>query len=183
MPGIFVMTLLRHLSGPGSSARQALAAHFLRDCRHVFEIGGAGLPITDFITHRPESVTVIDPKIEAFEASTLNGHPCRVRHVAAKFQTAGFAVTAGTGLVLLGVSLKAHGSKAALDPALLALARGSRVTILEYALDLERATAQVPDLVSGAGLVAHISIDLTIADGAIDAAGFGARRFLVLAPQ
>ena len=78
--------LLPHLASPAAALRQVLAAHLLRRCDHIIEIGGAGRPITGYVTHRPVSVTVVDPKILPFAEERLNGAPCQVRHVQAKLQ-------------------------------------------------------------------------------------------------
>jgi hypothetical protein len=48
-----------------------LAAHYLRNCEHVVEIGGHERPITSFLTHHPRSVTSVDPKTPALEARHL----------------------------------------------------------------------------------------------------------------
>ncbi len=59
---------LPHLSGPAAAVRQVLAAHFVRDCEHVVEIGGHIRPVTDYLTHAPRSVLSVDPKTPAYEA-------------------------------------------------------------------------------------------------------------------
>ncbi|HEV7335421.1 MAG TPA: hypothetical protein VGO06_05580 [Bosea sp. (in: a-proteobacteria)] len=160
--------------------RQVLAAHALRGCEHVIEIGGAGLPITGFLTHRPASVTVIDPKIPAFADETLNGAPCRVRHVAAKLQQVDLAPSAGRlGLVLLGLSLKPYGSAPALGDELLALARRAEVLVIDYALTLERALGQIAPLLAVRDEPATIDVELKLNDPALAEAGFDRRRFLV----
>ena len=82
---------LPHLSGPASEIRQVLAAHFVRDCPHILEIGGYIRPVTNYLTHRPISVISVDPKTPPFEADELNGHPCKVRHVDKKFQQVEYA--------------------------------------------------------------------------------------------
>lgn len=171
--------LLPHLAGPAASLRQVLAAHAVRGCAHVVEIGGAGLPITGFLTHRPASVTVVDPKIPAFESESLNGCPCRVRHLAAKLQEVGLAPAQPFGLVLLGLSLKPFGRGEAVPPALLDLARRAATLVIDYALDLDRAQGQIGALTAVRDAPALIDLALTIADPALQEAGFGRRRFLV----
>lgn len=173
-------TRLPHLAGPAAELRQVLAAHALRGCEHVVEIGGAGLPITGFLTHRPASVTVIDPKIPAFAAETLNGAPCRVRHLAVKLQQVELDQGAGRlGLVLLGLSLKPFGGAPALDDALLALARRAEVMVIDHALGLERALGQIGPLLAARDAPAMIDAELKLNDPALAAAGFDRRRFLV----
>jgi hypothetical protein len=171
--------LLPHLAGPAASLRQVLAAHAVRDCAHIVEIGGAGLPITGFLTHRPASVTVVDPKIPAFAAQRLNGSACRVRHLAAKLQEVDLDPEKPFGLVLLGLSLKPFGRGEAVPPVLLDLARRAATLVIDYALDLERARGQIGALIAARAEPPTIDLALTIADPALDQAGFGRRRFLV----
>jgi hypothetical protein len=171
---------LAHLAGPAAALRQVLAAHALRHCRHIIEIGGAGCPITGFLTHRPMSVTVIDPKIEPFSAERLNGGACRVRHLAAKFQTQDFPILKeATGLVLLGLSLKPLGRRPALGPALLALVADCRTLVIDHAVTLDRALGQIEPLIATRKTPPVIDLVLDINDSAVQAAGYGRRRFLV----
>lgn len=174
-PGV----LLPHLAGPAAPLRQVLAAHAVRHCPHVIEIGGAGLPITGFLQHRPASVTVIDPKIPAFAAETLSGAPCRVRHLAAKLQQVPLAPPAAPfALVLLGLSLKPFGREAAIPPELLALARQADVLVIDYALDLDRAQGLIGALLATRSEPPTIDLELRINDAAMARAGYDRRRWL-----
>lgn len=154
----------------------------MRDCPHIVEIGGAGLPITGFLTHQPDSVTVIDPKIPDFSAAMLNDTPCRVRHLAAKLQDVEIAPAGPYALILLGLSLKPFGRRGATPPELLGLAAGARVLVIDYALDLERAQGQIGALTATRPAPPVIDLALTINDEALRAAGFDRRRHLVFAP-
>lgn len=170
-----------HLAGPASEVRQALAAHFVRDCEHILEIGGHLLPITGYLTHFPRSVTSIDPKTPAFAAEELNGRPCKVRHVSRKFQEVELDYEPGSyALVLLGYSLKPFGSRDAMGERLLALADNARRIVLDYAPALQRAAAAVPQLLRRPGLAELCSFDLTLNDPAIAASPYAVRRFHVL---
>ncbi|PZO01803.1 MAG: hypothetical protein DCF30_06530 [Hyphomicrobiales bacterium] len=171
-----------HLASPAAALRQVLAAHAVRDCPHIVEIGGAGLPITGFLTHQPDSVTVIDPKIPDFSAAMLNDTPCRVRHLAAKLQDVEIAPAGPYALILLGLSLKPFGRRGATPPELLGLAAGARVLVIDYALDLERAQGQIGALTATRPAPPVIDLALTINDEALRAAGFDRRRHLVFAP-
>lgn len=174
---------LAHLAGPAAALRQVLAAHAVRFCPEIIEIGGAGLPITAFLNHGPEAVTVIDPKIPPFEAEKLAGAPCRVRHLAAKLQESDLAVPAGPfGLVLLGLSLKPFGRKEAVAPILLALAAAARTLVIDYAVDLDRARGQIGALIAARADRPSIDLTLEIEDPVIRAAGFARRRFVVFGP-
>lgn len=174
--------LLPHLSGPAACLRQVLAAHAVRGCRHIVEIGGAGLPLTHFLHHGPDSVTVIDPKIPSFGAEMLNGRPCRVRHIPAKLQTVALEPEPDLALVLLGLSLRPFGSAAAAPPHLLALAEAAAVLVIDYALDLPRAQGQIGELLATRREPPLIDVAMTIADEDLRAAGFDRRRFLVFGP-
>ena len=67
-------------------SRYILAAHHLRHCKHIVEIGGYRTPISEFLRSRHESVTTIDPYIKPLAADTLNGAPCTVRHLPMMFE-------------------------------------------------------------------------------------------------
>ncbi len=181
---------LAHLAGPASAVRQAIAAHFLTGCAHVVEIGGAGLPMSRFLTHRPLSVTVIDPKIAPHAAEMLDGAPCRVRHVAAKFQDRAQIAEAmpelapdSYGLVMLGLSLKPFGGHAALDEGLLSLVRGARVVVIDYALQLERAAAQIPILLKQSRHDIVADMEMRLNDARLAQTPFGDRRLIVLSSR
>ena len=91
--------------------RQVLAAHFVRDCPHIVEIGGHLRPVTDYLTHAPLSVLSVDPKTRP-RGRRAARQPCRVRHVARKFQEVDYDYAPRSyGLVLLGYSLKPFGSR------------------------------------------------------------------------
>jgi hypothetical protein len=172
-----------HLSGPGAAIRQVLAAHFVRDCDHIVEIGGHIRPVTDYLTHTPLSVLSVDPKTPPFEAEMLNGKPCRVRHVARKFQEVEYDYQPGSyGLVLLGYSLKAFGSREPLGQLLFGLIDNARTVILEYPPALERASSQVPSILSRPSLAMLCSLDITIDDAEISGSPYARRRFHVLRP-
>lgn len=171
-------TLLPHLAGPASGLRQVLAAHAVRRCAHIVEIGGAGLPITGFLTHRPASVTVIDPKIPRFESDRLNDRPCAVRHLDVKLQAASLPDEPDFALVLLGLSLKPFGSQDAVPPELLARAGSARALVIDYALDLPRAQGQIGALLASRADKPRIDLAMTIEDEPLRLAGFDRRRFV-----
>ena len=176
-------TTLAHLQGPGAAVRQVIAAYALRECRHIVEIGGAGMPITRFLQHTPQSVTVIDPKITPLKSETLNGQPCRVLHLAQKLQAADLDLPGdGLGVVMLGLSLKPFGGVPAVTEALIALCRRADRVVIDHSVGLARAEAQAPHLIADCGLATVFSLDLTIRDGVMEHSGHGERRLMVLQP-
>ena len=175
---------LPHLSGVGATMRQVFAAHFLRDCPHVLELGGHRTPVTGFLTHNPLSVLSVDPKTPAYEADLLNGAPCSVRHVPKKFQELQYNYAPGSyGLVLLGYSLKAFGSRDPLGALLFSLIDNAKTVVLEYAPELERASSQVPTIIGRPSLDIHCMVDLKLTDAEIADTPFAQRRFYVLHPH
>ena len=175
---------LPHLSGPAAAIRQVLAAHFVRDCPHVLEIGGHRRAVTDYLTHAPLSVTSIDPKTSEYEAEELNGRPCRVRHIARKFQDVELDYAPGSyGLVLLGYSLKPFGRREPLGELLFSLIDNAKVVVIDYPPALDRAASQVPAILARPTLVSHCSFELTLHDAEIAATPFAKRSFHVLHPS
>jgi hypothetical protein len=163
--------------------RQLLAAYFVRDCPHIVEIGGHLSPVTPFLTHQPESVLVVDPKAAPHRADKLHGRPCRVQHVARKFQALNFELAPHSyGLVLLGYSLKKSGGREALGSKLLDLVDHALKVVIEWAPRLERAALQVPHLLNRPNLRQLCRIDFALEDGTIEHSPYAQRRLVVLEP-
>ncbi len=172
---------LLHLAGPAAEIRQVLAAHFVRGCPHILEIGGHLRPITPYLTHRPLSVLSVDPKTPAFEADTLNGHPCKVRHVSRKFQEVGYNYEPKSyGLVLVGYSLKPFGRSEPIGDLFFSLIDNARIVVVEYSPELERASSQVPHIINRTGLMMVCSFDMQLNDEQIAGSNYSRRRFVVL---
>lgn len=170
-----------HLDGIGASLRQVIAAHFLKSCDHVVEIGGHMRPITGYLTHNPRSVTSIDPKTAPFTADTLNGSPCRVRHIARKFQDVDLDLAPRSyGLVLLGYALRPLGQRKPLGDRLFSLIDNAKVIVLEYSPALERASAQVTDIIGHKTLKIVTSLELRLSDPEIAYTPYAERRLYVL---
>ncbi len=98
----------KYLESPAFQTRYILAAHFVRDCPCVVEIGGAKTPIDQFLTGDHASVLVIDPLIREARRQSLNGRPCLVSHVRARFQDVAWEIAPGAefGLVMLGMEFQ-----------------------------------------------------------------------------
>lgn len=174
---------LPHVSGPASEIRQVLAAHFVRDCPHVLEIGGHIRPVTDYLTHHPLSVTSVDPKTPAFEAEELNGRPCKVRHINKKFQQLDYDYAPYSyGLVFIGYSLKPFGRNEPLGELLFSLIGNAKRIVIDYSPALERAVTQVPEIVALSSLAQVCSFRFTLEDAAISGSPYAERQFYVLEP-
>ena len=172
-----------HLAAPILTARHALAAHFLRDCEHIVELGGYKTPITGFLTHQPATVLSIDPKMEPLERDELNGAPCRVRHIARKFQQVSIDLAPYSyGLVILGYSLKPFGDRQPDADQLFELADHAERTVIDYMIDLQRPEVQLPHLLGRGTLRQVHRIDMQFHDEDIGGQPPANRRMLVLEP-
>ena len=143
--------------------RYVLAAHFVRECSHVVEIGGyRGNVITSFLYGHHEQVTVfsLDEEFEEMEREELNGAPCRVRHIRDYFQAhveKTSATSRSLGVVVLGLEL--HGD---MQP-LLALFKRSRVVVLESSADYPPSIATLDQILSAvpAHTICRIDLDFS----------------------
>ncbi len=176
---------MAYLLSEAAQARYVLAAHYVKDCQRIVEIGGFKTPITKFLTTTPESVLVLDPKIEEFHADHLYGSPCRVDHIPAKFQQFDFNLEMYSyGLILLGCSIKYFSNEEDARNAewskLVGLIDSAEVTVLEFALDwaLGRNTADALTRQTATRVKVCFDLDLTDSGG-MDTA-YNKRRFMVL---
>lgn len=143
--------------------RYVLAAHFVRDCGHIIEIGGyRNNVITSFLRGQHQQVTVfsLDEEFEAVEGAELNGAPCRVRHIRDFFQAhveTTLSGDASLGVVVLGLEL--HGEL----PPLLALLKRSHVVVLEASADYPPGVAVMDEILTAvpARTICRIDLDLS----------------------
>lgn len=70
-----------YLSSDPMRTRQLIAAYYVRAARHILEIGGGAEPLTGYLLQPPDSIHVVDPEIEPYEADCWQGRPCRIRHL------------------------------------------------------------------------------------------------------
>jgi hypothetical protein len=146
-------------------SRYVLAAHFVRRARHVVEIGGyRDNLITNFLTGAHESVTVysLDAEFAPAERDTLNGQPCRVRHVRDYFQNHPHPTD---DLAVVALGLEIHGGVDAFHD----LVRAATTTVIEIPVDhrpsvdcLNALRARVPLQVR-----CQINLDLSPNEGAL----------------
>ena len=143
--------------------RYVLAAHFVRDCPRVVEIGGYRQNlITAFLRGPHEQVTVfsLDEEFEQLECGELNGAPCRVRHIRDYFQSHVESLVAGeTGLGIVVLGLELHGDL----PPLLKLLSRSQVAVLEASADYPPGVAVMEQILSAipGRTICRIDLDLS----------------------
>jgi hypothetical protein len=173
-----------YLQTEEARARYVLAAHYLRDCPVVVEIGGYLTPIQGFLGGATREVFGIDPKVAAQDRRDGDDPPRRIRMLRARFQDVDLPFAPGSyGLSLIGCSLKfdkedAADKRRALEK-LVSWAAGAHVTVLEYAADWENGR-EVRALLDGvAGLVPRVALELVIPVRPPDLPEFGRRAFVV----
>jgi hypothetical protein len=128
--------------------RYVLAAWFVRHAAHIVEIGGyRDNVITNFLSCPHESVTVysLDAEFEPFEKDTLNGAPCRVRHVRDFFQR---HPQPAERLAVVVLGLELHGEVEAFYD----LVRQADRTVVDLAADHETSVNCLD------GLLAHVDM-------------------------
>lgn len=177
-----------YLATEAARTRCVIAAHFVRECPHVVEIGGFTTPVSLYLTGVHESVTVFDPLMRDYEARSLNGAPCRVRHISRSFQDSEVEVEPGSyGLVMLGASLK-HFSD---DPSererqwlkLTGIVERARVAVIEAAVDWHLGKSALDRLGSLPSLRTRVHLDMDLrASPGMDTDHYR-RRLLVLSPR
>lgn len=121
----------KYLESRAFATRYVLAAHFVRQCRSVIEIGGAKTPIDQFLTGEHDAILVIDPLISERHQRTWQGRACAVSHVRARFQDLAWTIPPGAdyGLVMLG--LEFQGLAPEHWETLVQLINRARVTVIE----------------------------------------------------
>ncbi len=122
----------KYLESEAFATRYVIAAHFVEPCRSVIEIGGSKTPIDLFLTGHHDSVIVLDPFIRESRRAALNGRPCAVSHVRARFQDVDWHVPDGAdyGVVMMGLEIQG------LEPQhyerLFQLVSQAKVTVIEF---------------------------------------------------
>src|SRR4029453_5469001 len=105
-------------------------------------------------------------------------------HFSRKFQEIEYDYEPGSyGLVLLGYSLRPFGSREPLGQLLFGLIDNARTVVLEYPPALERASSQVPSILTRPSLEVLCSFDITIDDPEVAGAPYAQRRCHVLTPR
>lgn len=100
-------SMWRYLTEKPLYARHAVAAPWIGRFDTVIEVGGYVTPIGPHLREAPGEYLVIDPLCEPFEADTLNGAPCRVRHLKDDLDSFDLGTLAGKSVctVFLGMQI------------------------------------------------------------------------------
>lgn len=175
---------ISYLLTPAAQSRYVLAAHSIRDCDHIIEIGGRFTPITQYLTKAPKSVLVLDPKMPTYSADSLLGQPCEIRHVNAKFQNWNFELSnKNYALVILGCSIKhfsGNDTQRELEwQKLIALINDAVITVLEYATDWRNGADNFAEIRDRINARKVLQIDMDIGSNSDMDTPYTLRRFLV----
>jgi hypothetical protein len=122
----------KYLESKAFATRCALAAHFVRDCPAVVEIGCGRVPIENYLTGEHRSVLVVDPFLRESSRSSLGGRDCAVRHVRARFQDVTWEILRPREYALVMLGLELQDMSDGDWEALYGLVDGARVTVLEF---------------------------------------------------
>jgi len=152
----------RYLTAEAFRTRSVLAAHYVRECDTVVEIGGWRSPIDRFLTGAHGLVVVVDPFVHDAERNELNGAPSRVRHVRARFQDLRWQVVRpkGYGLVMLGLELEGLSEN---DYAMLfELVENANVTVVEFPTSWDSSRAQFERIRSNVTATERLRVKLDL---------------------
>lgn len=174
------MNFVSHLGVKGAIVRQVLAAHFIRHRRCIIEIGSGDNPISNFITHQPDVVYLLDPKLGATgDRRQTNGGSFKIVRIAKKYQISHLTPDRPFAVVLLGLSLKGFGARPEIDDEIFALLSEAGTIVIEFAKSHPRAMAQYQAICQFRNADPIVDIDLTINDRLIAEAGFADRKLVV----
>ena len=152
----------KYLESPAFVTRYVLAAHFVRPCRAVVEIGGAKTPINQFLEGDHDCILVIDPLISERHQNTWHGRPCSLTHLRARFQDVAWTIPpkADFGLVMLG--LEFQGLLQEHWQTLFQLINRARTTVIEFPLSWEPSREQFQYICAHTHteIVFHAKLDL-----------------------
>lgn len=178
---------MNYLLSEGARSRYLIAAHYVRGCPIVVEIGGFKTPVTGYLTHTPKRVLMVDPIMPEYHSEELHGKPCRVDHVRGLFQEYEFDLPRREyGFVCLGLSLKRFSDESASRSRewqkWLDLVNDSRIAIIEYPIEWELGSdlAQQTLADTKTDLIMQVDLDLSESPG-MDTI-HSRRRLMVLRP-
>jgi len=143
-------------------SRYVLAAHFVRHASHIVEVGGyRDNLITNFLTGRHESVSVfsLDAEFEPADRDSLNGAPCRVRHIRDYFQNHPHPTD---NLAVVALGLEIHGGIDAFD----GLIRDATTTVVEIPVDHQPSVECLNALLARVPLRVRCQINLDLSPNA-----------------
>jgi hypothetical protein len=171
-------TAWSYLEAEAFTTRSVLAAHFVAGCPTVVEIGGYRTPIDRFLTGTHESVLVVDPLIRDATRDELNGAPCVVDHMRARFQDLWWQILrpGDYGLVILGLEIQ--GLSAQDEQVLYELVDGARVTVLEFPSSWHASCAQYAQIRANTSVIESLRAGLDLSGNDVgDLAASWAPRF------
>jgi len=95
----------RYLESEAFASRNMIAAHFLRGCASVMEIGGGKSSILPYLTGKHDCVITVDPHARQDDVEI---DECRVMRLRARFQDVEWNIPRGAsyGMVMLGLELQ-----------------------------------------------------------------------------
>ena len=157
----------RYLEAESYMSRHILAAHYLRDCATVIEIGSSKTPIHEYLTGHHASVVVIDPLAREKELTELNGEPCQILHLQACFQDLNWEILrpGDYGLLLLGMEL--IGMSVEDYRQLFSLINQSHTTVIEFPPSFGPSSEQYQTIIKNTRMRERLVINLDLSESAV----------------
>ncbi|HZD47520.1 MAG TPA: class I SAM-dependent methyltransferase [Silvibacterium sp.] len=119
----------RYLESEAFASRNIIAAHFLRCCASVIEIGGGKSSILPYLNSKHDCVITVDPFARE---DNLEIEDCRIVRLRARFQDVEWNIPEGAsyGMVMLGLELQ--GMTDSDYRQLFRLIDGAKITVIEF---------------------------------------------------
>lgn len=145
----------KYLYSESFKVRQVIAAHYLKECTEVVEIGGYRCPVGDFLPDE-QPVIMLDPKCVPLTTEKR----C---YMNIRFQDWQWTMKDGFGLVILGLEL--HLSDADQWHNLFSLANRSKIFVLGWPSDFPTSQKQVKRILENMTKqkIFHVQLDLSLA--------------------
>lgn len=156
----------KYLWSEAFKSRYVLAAHLLKGCKHIIEIGGYRTPITDFLLlddGEIDSVSVYDPKLTDTRNEWFGGRCGQVRidHYPVPWKATGPVrdLPQNLGLAMLGLEL--HLSEECWT-SLFRMIQAAQRTVIEYPIAHPHSITQYARILkeTGARVVFQVTMDL-----------------------
>lgn len=142
-------------------SRQYMTSHWIYGKMNILEIGGYQNSIDAYLSHSPESVTMIDPRSEDTEYKVGE---CRVKHIAGKFPMEGLTPDKFDCVVFLGQDIP---DESAWMP-LAEFYKAVGFVVVEYPPTWERSVKLFDFIIEKTGLKQGTIVDLDLSNNKLD---------------
>lgn len=143
----------KYLYSDAFKIRYVVAAHFLRDCPLVVEIGGYKTPISGFLKPGIKSV-VIDPKTDPYEDQFT-------KHIKDHFQNVKLELSEPYGVAILGIEIHLQPEQ---WESLYEFLRKSQKVVVEVPVEHPPSVNQFEQILLNTGLKIKVAVKMDLSD-------------------